>query len=41
MPPKANRKTARAFDLRSYCQRNLVERFFNQLKHVRAIATQL
>ena len=23
-----------------YCERNLVERFFNQLKHFRAIATR-
>ena len=37
--PKANRKTKRACDFALYCERNLVERFFNQLKH-RAIATR-
>ena len=37
IPPKANRKTKRACDFALYCERNLVERFFNQLKH-RAIA---
>src|SRR5450432_4932575 len=40
IPPKANRKTKRACDFALYCERNLVERFFNQLKHFRAIATR-
>ena len=40
IPPKANRKTQRACDFALYCERNLVERFFNQLKHFRAIATR-
>ena len=40
IPPKANRKTPRACDFALYCERNLVERFFNQLKHFRAIATR-
>jgi ATP phosphoribosyltransferase len=40
IPPKANRKTKRACDFVLYCERNLVERFFNQLKHFRAIATR-
>ena len=40
IPPKANRKTERACDFALYCERNLVERFFNQLKHFRAIATR-
>lgn len=40
IPPKANRKTPRACDFSLYCERNLVERFFNQLKHFRAIATR-
>jgi transposase len=35
-----NRKTQRACDFALYCERNLVERFFNQLKHFRAIATR-
>ena len=40
IPPKANRKIQRACDFALYCERNLVERFFNQLKHFRAIATR-
>ena len=40
IPPKANRKTPRACDYALYCERNLVERFFNKLKHFRAIATR-
>ena len=40
IPPKANRKTQRACDFTLYCERNLVERFFNKLKHFRAIATR-
>jgi transposase len=40
IPPKANRKTKRACDFALYCERNLVERFFNKLKHFRAIATR-
>ncbi len=33
IPPKANRKTPRNCDFALYCERNLVERFFNKLKH--------
>ena len=40
IPPKANRKTPRRCDFALYCERNLVERFFNKLKHFRAIATR-
>lgn len=40
IPPKANRKIPRACDFALYCERNLVERFFNKLKHFRAIATR-
>ena len=40
IPSKANRKTQRACDFALYCERNLVERFFNKLKHFRAIATR-
>jgi transposase len=40
IPPKANRKTIRPCDYALYCERNLIERFFNQLKHFRAIATR-
>ena len=40
IPPKANRKTPRPCDFALYCERNLIERFFNKLKHFRAIATR-
>jgi transposase len=40
IPSKANRKTPRACDFALYRERNLVERFFNKLKHFRAIATR-
>ena len=40
IPPRANRKVQRQCDYALYCERNLVERFFNKLKHFRAIATR-
>jgi transposase len=40
IPPKANRKIPRHCDYALYCERNLIERFFNKLKHFRAIATR-
>jgi transposase len=40
IPPKANRKTKRECDFALYRERNLVERFFNKIKHFRAIATR-
>jgi len=40
IPSKANRKTPRPCDFALYRERNLVERFFNKLKHFRAIATR-
>ena len=40
IPPKANRKVKRDCDFELYCERNLVERFFNKIKHYRAIATR-
>ena len=40
IPSKANRNTPRPCDFALYCERNLVERFFNTLKHFRAIATR-
>src|SRR6202030_2395757 len=40
MPPKAIRNIKRECDCALYCERNLVERFFNLLKHFRAIATR-
>jgi transposase len=40
IPPKANRVIKRPCDFALYCERNLIERFFNKLKHFRAIATR-
>jgi transposase len=40
IPPKSNRKTPRRCDFALCCERNLIERFFNKLKHFRAIATR-
>jgi transposase len=40
IPPKANRLVQRPCDFALYRERNLVERFFNILKHFRAIATR-
>lgn len=40
IPPKANRKVTRDCDFVLYCERNLVERFFNKLKQYRALATR-
>ena len=40
IPPKANRTVKRLCDFAIYAERNLVERFFNKLKHYRAIATR-
>jgi transposase len=40
IPSKANRKIPRPCDFALYCERNLVERFFNKLKHFRAVATR-
>ena len=40
IPPKANRKILRQCDFVLYCERNLVERFFNILKQFRGIATR-
>ena len=38
--PMPNRKNVPAFSQFLYCYRNLVERFFNKLKHFRAVATR-
>ena len=40
IPPMPQRKTPRPCDYALYAERNLVERFFNKLKHFRAIATR-
>jgi transposase len=41
IPARANRKSPRECDFALYCERNLVERFFNIIKHFRAIATRV
>jgi putative transposase len=40
IPSIASRSIKRDCDFALYCERNLVERFFNKLKHFRAIATR-
>ena len=40
IPSKSNRNSPRPCDFVLYCERNLIERFFNMLKHFRAIATR-
>lgn len=40
IPPKANRKVQRQFDRQQYRNRNLIERFFAQLKQFRRVATR-
>jgi transposase len=40
IPPKSNRRDPDPFSHFLYRYRNLVERFFNKLKHFRAVATR-
>ena len=40
IPPKSNRKAKRDCDFALYAERNLIERFFNIIKHFRGIATR-
>jgi transposase len=40
IPPKSNRKEALSFSPYLYRARNLVERFFNKIKHYRRVATR-
>lgn len=40
IPPRPNRRRPHAYDKHLYKERNLVERFFNKLKHFRRIATR-
>jgi transposase len=40
IPFYANRKQRRAFNVKLYRKRNVIERFFNKLKHFRRIATR-
>jgi transposase len=38
IPPKSNRRNRREYDKELYKERNLVERFFNKIKHFRRVA---
>lgn len=40
IPPRSNRKELRDYDHELYKERNLVERYFQKLKHYRRIATR-
>ena len=40
IPPRSNRHEKRRYSKRRYKTRNLVERFFNRIKHYRRIATR-
>jgi transposase len=40
IPPMSHRKEQRTYDRHLYKDRNLVERFFNRIKHFRRIATR-
>ena len=40
IPPRSNRLTPRFYDQQLYRHRNLIERFFNRIKHYRRIATR-
>ena len=40
IPPRSNRKKMREYDHELYKERNLVERYFQKLKHYRRIATR-
>lgn len=40
IPPRSNRRNPRDFDRQVYRHRNLIERFFNRIKHYRRIATR-
>jgi putative transposase len=40
IPPKRNRTFKRPYDAELYKERNVIERFFNRLKHFRRVATR-
>ncbi len=40
IPPKRNRTIQRPYDADLYKERNIIERFFNKLKHFRRVATR-
>jgi transposase len=40
IPPRPNRRRPHSYDRDLYKERNLIERFFNKLKHFRRIVTR-
>ena len=40
IPSRKSRKEPRDYDIELYKERNLVERFFNRIKHYRRVATR-
>lgn len=40
IPPRSNRKTKRRYSRALYRTRNIVERFFNRIKHFRRVSTR-
>ena len=40
IPSQSNVRVVRTVDLERYRQRNLIERFFNKIKHLRRVATR-
>jgi transposase len=40
IPPRSNRKEPRCYDEELYKERNLIERYFQKLKHYRRVATR-
>jgi len=40
VPPRSNRRTKRRYSRTLYRTRNLVERFFNRIKHFRRVSTR-
>lgn len=40
IPPRSNRRTKRRYSRTLYRTRNLVERFFNRIKHFRRVSTR-
>jgi transposase len=40
IPPRSNRRTKRRYSHTLYRTRNLIERFFNRIKHFRRVSTR-
>lgn len=40
IPPRSNRKSKRRYSRTLYRTRNIVERFFNRIKHFRRVSTR-